>query len=102
MKLFAFWISISALLVVMSALGCVRRASKSTDQLIAEQGCVKNLGIGDYNAAETQCQICWEFDEFNPECLNGLGLVWYSRGNDDKARSWLRRRDAIRTRSRGM
>jgi len=65
--------------------------AKPPPLLAAMKACVDNLQIGDYNAAETNCEICLEYDESTPECINGMGLVWYARGNDDKARSWFKK-----------
>src|SRR5207253_5717876 len=41
--------------------------------------------------AETRCDLCLEYNERNPQCLNNMGLVWYARGVDDKARDYFKR-----------
>lgn len=83
-----------ALLLALPALGgalCGDTAGKSQQELIQEQACVANLEKQDYDAAETRCEICLEFNERNPECLNALGLVWYARGDDERAKKyWFR------------
>ena len=82
-----------ALLAVPFAGGalCGDTAGKSQAELIQEQACVANLEKQDYDAAETRCELCLEYNERNPECLNALGLVWYARADDDRARQyWIR------------
>ena len=69
---------------------CGNTAPKNPQELIQEQACVKNIEAGDYDRAETRCEICLEFNERNPECLNGLGLVWYARGVDEKSREYFK------------
>lgn len=83
-----------ALLLVIPALGgalCGDTTGKTQEQLIQERACVANLEKQDYDAAETRCEICLEYNERNPECLNALGLVWYARGDDERAKKqWIR------------
>ncbi len=50
-----------------------------------ENACVQSLQVGDYDAAETRCQLCLEYDENVPECINGLGLVALGRNDSDTA-----------------
>lgn len=76
--------------LAMGAL-CGDTAAKNPHELAQEQACVQNLENGDPDRAETRCEICLEFNERNAQCLNGLGLVWYSRGVDDKARELFKR-----------
>ncbi len=59
--------------------------------LIQMKACVDNINKGDYDAAETRCELCLEYNENTPECLNGLGLIWYARGVDDKARDYYKK-----------
>ncbi len=65
---------------------CGDTAGKNREEVIQEQACVSNLEKRDYDAAETRCEICLEYNERNSECLNALGLVWYARGDDERAR----------------
>jgi tetratricopeptide (TPR) repeat protein len=70
---------------------CGDTAGKNPNELVQEQACVGNLQKQDYDAAETRCEICLEYNERNPECLNALGLVWYARGDDERARKhWIK------------
>jgi len=67
---------------------CGDTAPRSAAELLQERACVENQLKGDLDAAETRCELCLEFNERNAECLNALGLVWYGRGDDDRARSY--------------
>src|SRR5687767_3618245 len=70
---------------------CGDTAGKNPNELVQEHACVGNLAKQDYDAAETRCEICLEYNERNPECLNALGLVWYARGDDERARKhWIK------------
>lgn len=79
-----------ATLALQGAL-CGDTAGKNPQELIQEQACVLNLQKQDYDAAETRCEICLEYNERNPECLNALGLVWYARGDDERAKKHFTR-----------
>ena len=76
-------------LTLLSAALCGDTAPRGQQELVQEQACVANLVKNDLDAAETRCEICLEFNERNPECLNALGLVWFARGDDERARSWF-------------
>ena len=65
---------------------CGDTAPKNAQEVVQEQACVANIEKQDYDAAETRCEICLEYNERNAECLNALGLVWYARGDDERAR----------------
>jgi tetratricopeptide (TPR) repeat protein len=79
-----------ALLAVLSGGAlCGDTAPKNNLELIQEQACVANIQKKDYQAAETRCMLCLEYNERNPQCLNALGVVWYARGVDDKARPYF-------------
>lgn len=68
---------------------CGNTPIRSEAELTQERACVENQLKGDYDAAETRCELCLEFNERNAECLNALGLVWYARGDDDRARTYF-------------
>jgi tetratricopeptide (TPR) repeat protein len=91
---FARVLPLSSLLLATLALGgalCGDTAGKNPQEVIQEQACIANFQKQDYEAAETRCEICLEYNERNPECLNGLGLVWYARGDDERAKKyWFR------------
>lgn len=70
---------------------CGETAAKNPHEVQQELACVQNVQAGDYDRAETRCEVCLEYNERNPECLNGLGLVWYGRGVDDKAREYFKK-----------
>jgi len=67
---------------------CGDTAGKNPAELVQEQACVMNLEKQDYDAAETRCEICLEFNERNPQCLNALGLIWYARADDERAKKY--------------
>ena len=82
---------VGALAPLLGAALCGDKAGKSGPELVQEQACIANIDKQDYDAAETRCQLCLEFNERNAECLNGLGLIWYARGDDERARThWVR------------
>src|ERR1041385_3230992 len=77
--------------LVVPALGgalCGDRAAKNPQEIVQEQACVQNLEKEDYNAAETRCQICLEYNERNAQCLNSFGLIWYARHDPDAAKKY--------------
>jgi tetratricopeptide (TPR) repeat protein len=89
------------LIVAAGALGALTSACFATDAnvkppelLQQEQACVQNIEAGDYDRAESRCSICLEYSSTSAECLNGMGLIWYARGVDDKARTFFK--EAIR------
>jgi tetratricopeptide (TPR) repeat protein len=76
---------------MLSGALCGDTAGKNPNELVQEQACIANYQKQDYDSAEQRCELCLEFNERNPECLNGLGLVWYARGDDERAKSyWIR------------
>jgi Tfp pilus assembly protein PilF len=70
---------------------CGDRGQTNPNMLVHQQACVQNIEKGDHERAESRCEICLEFDERNPECLNGMGLIWYVRGVDEKAEEYFRK-----------
>jgi tetratricopeptide (TPR) repeat protein len=68
---------------------CGDTASKHPDLLIQQQACVANIEKQDYDAAETRCDLCLEYDERDAECINGLGLIAFARGDDKRAREYF-------------
>ena len=76
-------------LVPLIAAGlCGDTAPRSQQELIQEQACVANQLKGDLDRAESNCELCLEFNERNAECLNSMGLIWFLRGDDDRAKSY--------------
>lgn len=59
--------------------------------LMQQNACVQNLEVRDYERAQIRCQICLEYDDSVPACLNGLGLVSYARHDDEMAESYFSR-----------
>ena len=82
-----FFMLLSSLPLSIGAL-CGDTAGKSGPEIIQEQACIANYEKQDYDAAETRCELCLEYNERNAECLNGLGLIWYARGDDIRARTY--------------
>lgn len=89
---FGPWLGSLCCLSVLPLMGafCGNSAAKTPQEIVQEQACIKNVQAGDYDRAETRCEVCLEYNERNPECLNGLGLIWYGRGVDDKAREYFK------------
>ena len=52
-----------------------------------QAACAAYLAQREIDRAETACTICLKYSPDDPACLNDLGLVWYLRGVDDKARA---------------
>jgi tetratricopeptide (TPR) repeat protein len=73
---------------LLSGALCGDTAGKNAQEVVQEQACVANLEKRDYDAAETRCEICLEYNERNAECLNALGVIWYARGDDERARKY--------------
>lgn len=80
-----------AALITGFAISCAGPKVRTQAELLQLQACIDNIEKGDYNAAESRCEICLEYNHRAEECLNGLGLVWYARGVDDKARDYFKR-----------
>ena len=76
---------------ILTLLACPNRAPANPQMLVQMAACVKNIQEADYDKAETRCELCLEYDDNVPECLNAMGLIWYARGNEDKAREWYKK-----------
>jgi tetratricopeptide (TPR) repeat protein len=68
---------------LLGAALCGDTAPRSQQELIHEQACVANQLKGDLDRAESNCELCLEFNERNSECLNSMGLVWFLRGGNN-------------------
>ena len=79
-----------ALMATVSA-GCPDQGPANANMLIQMRACVENMEKGDFAKAETRCQLCLEYDEKVPECLNALGIIHYNWGDEEKARSFFKR-----------
>lgn len=73
---------------VFGAALCGDTAAKNPQLLIQQQACIANIEKQDYDAADTRCDICLEYDERDAECLNGKGMIAYARGDDVRAREF--------------
>jgi tetratricopeptide (TPR) repeat protein len=79
------------IVLVTPALGgalCGDTAAKNPQELVQENACVANMQKQDYDAAETRCQICLEYNERNAECLNAYGVIWYARHDVETAKKY--------------
>lgn len=72
------------LMLLISACATVSRVSPQALEL--ERQCMQSLAAADYEGATSRCELCLEFDENVAECLNGLGLVEFSKGSFDRAK----------------
>jgi tetratricopeptide (TPR) repeat protein len=80
-----------AMLFTVPVLGgalCGDTAAKNPNEIVQEQACVANIEKQDYDAAETRCQLCLEYNERNSECLNAFGLIWYARHDIEAAKKY--------------
>ena len=81
-------LAVLTLVCAVVAQACIPPSPKTPAELVQELACIENYKKQDYDAAETRCQLCMEYNENNAECLNGLGLVWYARGDDERAKKY--------------
>ncbi len=65
--------------------GCPSPVAVNPQALAQENACVQSLQAGDYQGAQTRCELCLEYNEKVPECVNGLGLVAYANNNTETA-----------------
>lgn len=79
------------LVIALPFLHCAAQKVKTPQQLQQEAACIENIQKGDYDRAETRCEICLEYSSRSEECLNGLGIIWYVRGVEDKARGYFQK-----------
>ncbi|MBH1988684.1 MAG: tetratricopeptide repeat protein [Myxococcaceae bacterium] len=70
-------------------LSCTAPRPLNPAALAQENACVQSLQIEDFQGAQIRCELCLEYDESVAACMNGLGLVAYSRGNRNKAVSYF-------------
>jgi len=82
-------LALSLTVPLLSGALCGDTAPRSQQELIHEQACVANQLKGDLDRAESNCELCLEFNERNSECLNSMGLVWFLRGDDARARQFF-------------
>jgi tetratricopeptide (TPR) repeat protein len=89
MNLSLRWLVLS-LCVAPFAMGsfCIGAPGKGPDELVQEQACIQNFRQKDYDAAQDRCNTCIEFNERNYHCLHGLGLIWYARGDNERAKKY--------------
>lgn len=77
---------------VLTAGACAGTDNVKTPELLVQEGaCIENIEKGDYDRAETRCDLCLEYNSQSAECLNGLGLIWYIRGVEEKARDYFKK-----------
>jgi len=82
--------SLFASIATLTGCGLFGTDKVKTPELVQqEQACIANIEQADYDRAETRCSLCLEYSSRSAECLNGMGLVWYARGVDDKARDYF-------------
>ncbi|MDA0713582.1 MAG: hypothetical protein O2897_06310, partial [bacterium] len=69
------------LVLIFFGLSCRGPAALNPNALAQENACIQSLKIGDYQGAQTRCQLCLEYNEQVPECINGLGLVAFANND---------------------
>ncbi|MBI5495031.1 MAG: tetratricopeptide repeat protein [Deltaproteobacteria bacterium] len=76
---------------------CTTGGNPNHPEVLRHQGaCQDYITKGDFDAAESRCRLCLEYDKQNPECLNLMGVIYFNRGNFGEARDWYKR--AMRSR----
>jgi tetratricopeptide (TPR) repeat protein len=73
--------------VAMGSL-CSGTTEKSQLELVQEQACIANFRQKDYDRAESRCKVCLEYNERNYHCLHGMGIIWYARGDNERAKKY--------------
>lgn len=83
-------LGLSLLLALLGSV-CVQRVDTHPigDRELA--ACIRYLHGRALDQAETACSICLRYLPDKPECLNGLGLIAYYRGDDAKAADYYKR-----------
>lgn len=81
MRLFIF--------LTLFVLSCSKPRPLNPAALAQENACVQSLQVEDYEGAKIRCELCLEYDDSVAACMNGLGLVAYSRGDSNKAISYF-------------
>lgn len=72
---------IALFVLMIFCLSCHGPAALNPNALAQENACIQSLQIGDYQGAQTRCQLCLEYNEQVPECINGLGLVAFANND---------------------
>jgi tetratricopeptide (TPR) repeat protein len=70
---------------VLLCVSCPKPTVTSPQALAQENACVQSLQISDYEGAKIRCELCLEYDESIPECVNGLGLVAFGQNDTPTA-----------------
>ncbi len=83
--LFAF------LLLCVIASSCFKRHPLNENALLQQRACIESLDIKDYPRALVHCELCLEYDNSMPECLNGIGLIALVATDEEKAISYFSR-----------
>lgn len=78
-----------AICFILLLISCSGPRPLNPAALAQENACVQSLQIEDYEGAKIRCELCLEYDDSVAACMNGLGLVAYSRGDTDKAVSYF-------------
>lgn len=79
------FLAIAALGIFVFVSNCIAPVATNPQALAQENACVQSLQLGDYQGAKTRCELCLEYNEKVPECVNGLGLVAYANNDTDTA-----------------
>lgn len=74
---------------ILFLLSCSGPRPLNPQALAQENACVQSLQIQDFEGAKIRCELCLEYDDSVASCMNGLGLVAYSRGDVDTAVSYF-------------
>lgn len=70
---------------------CFKRHPINENALLQQRACIESLDLKDYARALTHCELCLEYDNSMPECLNGIGLIALVNADEDKAITFFSR-----------
>lgn len=70
-------------------LSCSKPTAINPRALAQENACIQSLQLEDYEGAKIRCELCLEYDESVAACMNGMGIVAYARGDQNKAIDWF-------------
>ncbi len=77
------------LILLLLVLSCGRPKPLNPRALAQENACVQSLQLEDYEGAKVRCELCLEYDDSVASCMNGMGLVAYARGDQERAIDWF-------------
>ena len=75
--------------ILILLISCNKKTYINQNALLHQQSCIKHLESHDLLSAKTNCEICLEYDNSQPECLNALGLIAFLSKDENKALTYF-------------